>query len=107
LEKKYNTSIIKTKVAQYEIKGIEYMVPTLWSPTKVRYDKDALKGIKHWGNRRKLWYGSQINKFSKHSVYSTQKILGVKSVSVKKFHGYDHLEEIVVKRAYQQLYKFK
>ncbi|GKB71610.1 hypothetical protein Tco_0933022 [Tanacetum coccineum] len=30
-----------------------------------------------------------------------------KSVSVKKLHGYGHLEEIVVKRADRQLYKFK
>ncbi|GKA77704.1 hypothetical protein Tco_0784241 [Tanacetum coccineum] len=103
----YTTSITKTKAARYEIEGIEYMVPTLWSPTKVVYDKDALKGIKHWGERRKLWYRSQLNKFSKHNVYSTKKILGVKSVSVKKLHGYGHLEEIVVKRADRQLYKFK
>ncbi|GJX74532.1 retrovirus-related pol polyprotein from transposon TNT 1-94 [Tanacetum coccineum] len=34
-------------------------------------------------------------------------ILGVKSVSVKKLHRYGHLEEIVVKRYDQQLYKFK
>ncbi|GJT89259.1 hypothetical protein Tco_1070976 [Tanacetum coccineum] len=47
---------------------------------------------------------SQINKFSKHKVYSTQKILSVK---VKKLHGYGHLEEIVVRRADRQLYKFK
>ncbi|GJT75176.1 hypothetical protein Tco_1041901 [Tanacetum coccineum] len=59
------------------------MVPTLWSPTKVGYDKDVLNGIKHG------------------------KILGVKSVSVKKLHGYGHLEEVVVKRAVRQLYKFK
>ncbi|GJU74802.1 hypothetical protein Tco_1266207 [Tanacetum coccineum] len=39
---------------------------------------------------------SQVNKFSKHNVYSTQKILGVNSVSVKKPHGYGHLEEIVL-----------
>ncbi|GKA33692.1 hypothetical protein Tco_0720121 [Tanacetum coccineum] len=38
---------------------------------------------------------------------STEAILGVKSVSVKKLHGYGHLEEIVVKRSDQQLYKFK
>nr|GEV61612.1 hypothetical protein [Tanacetum cinerariifolium] len=50
---------------------------------------------------------SQLNKFSKHNVYSTNKTLGVKSVSVKKLHGYGHLEEIVVKRADHQLYKFK
>ncbi|GJS85166.1 hypothetical protein Tco_0751707 [Tanacetum coccineum] len=31
----------------------------------------------------------------------------VKSVSVKKLHGYGHLEEVVVKRADRQLYKFK
>ncbi|GJW86503.1 hypothetical protein Tco_0161843 [Tanacetum coccineum] len=48
-----------------------------------------------------------MNKFSKQNVYCTQKILGVKSISVKKLHGYDHLEEVVVKRAYRQLYKFK
>ncbi|GKA76874.1 hypothetical protein Tco_0783335 [Tanacetum coccineum] len=106
-EKKYTTSITKTKAARHEIVGIEDMTPTLWSTIKHGYDKDAEKGIKHWGERRKLWYRSQVNKFSKHNVYSTQKILGVKSVSVKKLHGYGHLEEIVVKRADRQLYKFK
>ncbi|GJY32952.1 hypothetical protein Tco_0417421 [Tanacetum coccineum] len=85
-ERTYTTLITKTKAARYEIMGIEDIVPTLWSPTKV---------------------GSQLNKFSKHKVYSTQKILGVKSVSVKKLHGYGYLEEIVVKRADRQLYKFK
>ncbi|GJT19590.1 hypothetical protein Tco_0878296 [Tanacetum coccineum] len=35
------------------------------------------------------------------------KILSVKSVSVKKLHGYGHLEEIVVRRVDRQLYKFK
>ncbi|GJX72670.1 retrovirus-related pol polyprotein from transposon TNT 1-94 [Tanacetum coccineum] len=48
-----------------------------------------------------------VNKFSKHNVYSTKKILGVKSVSVKKLHGYGQLENIVLKRADRQLYKFK
>ncbi|GJS72805.1 hypothetical protein Tco_0705646 [Tanacetum coccineum] len=59
------------------------------------------------GEGRKLWHISQLNKFSKHNVYSTKKILEVKSVSVKKLHGYGHLEEIVVKRADHQFYKFK
>ncbi|GJY30066.1 hypothetical protein Tco_0413561 [Tanacetum coccineum] len=48
-----------------------------------------------------------MNKFSKHNVYSIKKILGVKSVSVKKLHGYGHLEEVVVKIADRQLHKFK
>ncbi|GJX24393.1 hypothetical protein Tco_0228838 [Tanacetum coccineum] len=49
----------------------------------------------------------RINKFSKHKVYSTQKILSVVGVKVKKLPGYCHLEEIVVRRAHRQLYKFK
>ncbi|GJT30777.1 hypothetical protein Tco_0911052 [Tanacetum coccineum] len=87
-EVKYTSSITKTKAAQYEIKGIEDMVPTLWSTIKHAYDKDAEKGIKHWGERHKLCYRSQ-------------------SVSVKKLHGYVYLEKIMVKRTNQQLYKFK
>nr|GEX00008.1 retrovirus-related Pol polyprotein from transposon TNT 1-94 [Tanacetum cinerariifolium] len=34
-ERTYTTSITKNKAARYEIEGIEDMVPTLWSPTKV------------------------------------------------------------------------
>nr|GEU84222.1 hypothetical protein [Tanacetum cinerariifolium] len=77
----YTTSITKTKAARYEIVGIEDMTPTLWSTIKYAYDKDAEKRIKHWGERRKL--------------------------CVNKLHGYGHLEEVVVKRADRQLYKFK
>ncbi|GJV54496.1 hypothetical protein Tco_1450237 [Tanacetum coccineum] len=87
---------------------LEYMKTSNPESTiKHAYDKDDEKGIKHWGERRKLWYQSQVSKFSKHNVYSTKAILGVKSVSVKKLHGYGYLEEIVVKRSDQQLYMFK
>ncbi|GJV22861.1 hypothetical protein Tco_1375556 [Tanacetum coccineum] len=37
----------------------------------------------------------------------TSKTLNPKCVSANKLHGYGHLEEIVVKRSDQQLYKFK
>ncbi|GJS42062.1 hypothetical protein Tco_0567105 [Tanacetum coccineum] len=47
----YTSSIMKTKTARYEIKGIEGMVPTLWSTIKHVYVIDAEKGIKHWGER--------------------------------------------------------
>ncbi|GJR03835.1 hypothetical protein Tco_0526819 [Tanacetum coccineum] len=106
-EKKYTMSIMKTKAALYKIMGIKDMVPTLWSTTKVGYDKDAEKGIKYWGKKRKLWYRSQMNKFSKHNVYSTQKILSVVSMSVKKLQGYGDLEEIAMRRGNPQVYKFK
>nr|GEW98237.1 hypothetical protein [Tanacetum cinerariifolium] len=50
---------------------------------------------------------SQINRFSKHDVYSTMKILSVVSVKVEKRHGYGYLKEIIMRRADQNLYKFK
>ncbi|GJT88832.1 hypothetical protein Tco_1070549 [Tanacetum coccineum] len=106
-ERTYTTLITKTKEAWYEIVSIEDMVPTHWSTIKYAYDKDATKGIKHWGERHKLWYKSQMNTFSKQNVCFTQKIIGVNSVIVKKLHGYGHLEEVVVKRADRQVYKFK
>ncbi|GJU71383.1 hypothetical protein Tco_1262788 [Tanacetum coccineum] len=38
----YTTSITKTKVDQYDLLGIEDMVPNIWVPVKVVYDKHAL-----------------------------------------------------------------
>ncbi|GJR90384.1 hypothetical protein Tco_0214395 [Tanacetum coccineum] len=106
-ERKYTTSIAKTKAARYGLVGIEDMIPKQWSVTKVGYDKDVECGIKHWGPKRQLFYTSQLNRFSKHNVYSPLKILSVVSVKVNKLHGYGYLEEIMVRRAERQLYKFK
>ncbi|GJY73445.1 hypothetical protein Tco_0477876 [Tanacetum coccineum] len=47
---------------------------------------------------------SKTYKTLKHNC---QKILSVVNVKVQKLHGYGHLEEIVVRRADRQLYKFK
>ncbi|GKC52091.1 hypothetical protein Tco_1074836, partial [Tanacetum coccineum] len=49
----------------------------------------------------------ELMKFLKHDVYSHQKIMSLKSVKVNKLHGYGYLEEIMVRRADRQLYKFK
>ncbi|GJR33780.1 hypothetical protein Tco_1209464 [Tanacetum coccineum] len=38
----YTTSLTKTKAAKYDLPGIEDMVPNLWSPIKVAYDKHAI-----------------------------------------------------------------
>ncbi|GJX95906.1 hypothetical protein Tco_0964631 [Tanacetum coccineum] len=43
LERTYTMSITKAKAAQHEIEGIEDMVPTLWSPTKVGADHQFYK----------------------------------------------------------------
>ncbi|GKE26296.1 hypothetical protein Tco_1441680 [Tanacetum coccineum] len=63
------------------ISSIKDMVPNIWSPIKVAYDKG--------------------------DVYSTKRILAVTHVSVMRKHGYGYLEEIVVRRANNVLYRFK
>ncbi|GJX28136.1 hypothetical protein Tco_0236215, partial [Tanacetum coccineum] len=54
----YKTSLTKTKVAQYDLPGIEDMVPNIWSPVKVAYDKHTKWGISYWREQHKTFYGS-------------------------------------------------
>ncbi|GKA40152.1 hypothetical protein Tco_0732745 [Tanacetum coccineum] len=49
----YMTSLTKTKNAQYDLPDIEDMVPNIWVPVKVAYDKHALWGISHWREQRR------------------------------------------------------
>nr|GEZ39614.1 hypothetical protein [Tanacetum cinerariifolium] len=53
LSSKYTTSTTRSKAAKYDnIKGIEDMVPTLWGPVKVAYNKDVI-----WGTVKVMrWY---------------------------------------------------
>nr|GEX83288.1 hypothetical protein [Tanacetum cinerariifolium] len=46
-KKKYITSITKIKSVRYELADIEDMIPNLSSATKVGYDKDGERRIKH------------------------------------------------------------
>ncbi|GJW56233.1 hypothetical protein Tco_0102964 [Tanacetum coccineum] len=43
---------IPTPAARYTMEGIDDMIPTLWSPIIISYDKDATLGISHWGPQR-------------------------------------------------------
>ncbi|GJR31514.1 hypothetical protein Tco_1107746 [Tanacetum coccineum] len=103
----YTTSTTKTKVARYDLPIIEDMVPNIWSPVKVTYDKCALWGISHWREQRKSFYAFAIGMQSRGDVYSTKRILAVTHVSVMRKYGYGYLEEIVVRRADNILYIFK
>ncbi|GKB83848.1 hypothetical protein Tco_0950743 [Tanacetum coccineum] len=78
----YTTSTTKSKAAQYDLPGIKDMVPNIWSPVKVAYDRYSLWGISHW--REQLTH-----------------------VKVMRKHGYGYLEETVVRRADNVLFKFK
>nr|GEV00027.1 hypothetical protein [Tanacetum cinerariifolium] len=103
----YTTSTTKTKATQYDLPSIEDMVPKIYSPVKVTYDKYALWGISHWKDQRKTFYAYARGIQSRGDVYSTKRILEVTHVSVMRKHRYRYLEEIVVRRADNKLYKFK
>nr|GEU96977.1 putative ribonuclease H-like domain-containing protein [Tanacetum cinerariifolium] len=77
----YTTSTTKTKVAHYNLPGIKDM--------------------------RKTFYAYARGIQSRGDVYSTKRILAVTNVLVMRKHGYGYLEEIIVRRADNALYKFK
>ncbi|GJR74365.1 hypothetical protein Tco_0086730 [Tanacetum coccineum] len=103
----YTTSTTKTKAAQYDLPGIKDMVPNILSHVKVSYDKYVLWGISHWREQRKSFYAFARGMQSRGDVYSTKRILEVTHVSVMRTHGYGYLEEIVLRRADNALYRFK
>ncbi|GJV31801.1 hypothetical protein Tco_1392201, partial [Tanacetum coccineum] len=107
LSRQYLTSITKTKVATYEIKWIEDMVPNLWSPIKVVYDKHAYWGTSHWGVKRQRFYGFASNRESRKDVYYRKRIITVTRLKIMKRYDYGYLDEIEVRREDQQLYTFK
>ncbi|GJX92275.1 hypothetical protein Tco_0345601 [Tanacetum coccineum] len=103
----YTASTTKSKAAKYDLPVIKDMVPNIWSPVKVSYDKYALWGISHWREQRKSFYAFARGMQSRGDVYSTKGILEVTHVSVMRKHRYGYLEEIIVRRADNALYRFK
>ncbi|GKD95890.1 hypothetical protein Tco_1379787 [Tanacetum coccineum] len=103
----YTTSTTKSKAAKYDLPGIKDMVPNIWSPVKVAYDRYALWGISHWRQQRKSFYAYARGMQSRGDVYSTKRILAVTYVKVMRKHRYGYLEEIVVRRDDNALYRFK
>ncbi|GKA58116.1 hypothetical protein Tco_0757304 [Tanacetum coccineum] len=81
----YTTSITKTKAAQYDLPCIKDMVPNIWVPVKVAYDKHALWGISNWRQKRKTFYAYARGLESRHDVYSTKRILAVTQVKESDF----------------------
>ncbi|GJS70601.1 hypothetical protein Tco_0703442 [Tanacetum coccineum] len=103
----YTTSTTKTKADQYDLQGIEDMVPNIWSPIKVAYDKYALWDISQWRQQRKTFYAYARGLESSHDVYYTKRILAVTRVEVMRKHGYGYPREIEVRRDNNELYTFK
>ncbi|GKE22231.1 hypothetical protein Tco_1433743, partial [Tanacetum coccineum] len=90
-----------------DLKCIEDKVPNIWSPVKAAYDRYALWGISYWREQRKSLYAYARGIQSRGDVYSTKRILAVTYVKVMRKHRYWYLEEIVVRRADNVLYRFK
>ncbi|GJW07535.1 hypothetical protein Tco_1569958 [Tanacetum coccineum] len=59
------------------------------------------------GQQRKSFYAYARGIQSRGDVYSTKRILAVTHVSVMRKHGYGYLDEIVVRRFDNILYRFK
>ncbi|GJT90830.1 hypothetical protein Tco_1079675 [Tanacetum coccineum] len=106
---KYATSVTKTKAADYgHIKWIEDLVPNrMWSQVLVSYDKHALRGISHWGQKRQQFYGFASNRETARDVYSKRRIIAVTKLEIVDWHNYKHLDWITVRKDDDKLYKFK
>ncbi|GJV67202.1 hypothetical protein Tco_1482711 [Tanacetum coccineum] len=87
---------------------IEDMVLNIWSPVKVAYDKYALWGISHWREICKSLLALLWLEVCHQGAYVFNKAyLAVTHVSIMRKYGYGYLEEIVVRRADNVLYRFK
>ncbi|GJV27744.1 hypothetical protein Tco_1384192, partial [Tanacetum coccineum] len=71
------------------------------SITKTKAD-DYGQGLKH-----QKFYGYAANMETLKDVYSRHRIITVTSLKIMQFFGYSHLEEIIVRRQDDQLYKFR
>nr|GEX71144.1 hypothetical protein [Tanacetum cinerariifolium] len=91
------------KYLQGGILTMTYMMST----TKAKAAQYDLLGIKDMRAQHKSFYAYARGKQSRGDVYYTKRILAVTHVSVMMKHRYGYLEEIVVRRADNALYKFK
>nr|GFB41525.1 hypothetical protein [Tanacetum cinerariifolium] len=107
--RKYTTSVTKTKAVDYgHIKWIEDLVPrAVWIQEPISYDKHALWGVSHWGQKRQQFYGFAVNRESALDVYSKRRIIAVTKLKIMEWHNYKHLDWISVRRDDDKIYKFK
>nr|GEV07778.1 hypothetical protein [Tanacetum cinerariifolium] len=60
------------------IKWIEDLVPrAMWIQEPINYDKHALRGVSHWGQKRQRFYRFAVNWESALDVYSKRTIIAI------------------------------
>ncbi|GJX59086.1 reverse transcriptase domain-containing protein [Tanacetum coccineum] len=79
----------------------------MWSHVPIIYDKHALWGISHWGQKHQQFYRFAVNRESAHDVYSKHRILAITKLKIVEWHNYKHLDWITIHRNDDKLYTFK
>ena len=103
---KYASSLtISVPAARYEIPAIEETT-RVFSNSIVAYDRDALHGIQHWPERRRLGYTSRLGEKSLENVKQKSKIIAILEIQELQRFNYIFMREIVVKRQDEKKYKF-
>nr|GEW97765.1 reverse transcriptase domain-containing protein [Tanacetum cinerariifolium] len=74
-----------------------------WHKTKTH----AYWGTYHWGLKRQKFYGYASNMETSKDVYFRHRIIAVTNLKIMKYFGYSHLEEIIIRRQDDKLYKFR
>ncbi|GJX03008.1 hypothetical protein Tco_0188924 [Tanacetum coccineum] len=64
-------------------------------------------GMKILGRKRQQFYGFALNRESARDVYSRNRIIGIKKLTIVEWHNYKHLECITVHKDDDKLYTFK
>nr|GEY08570.1 hypothetical protein [Tanacetum cinerariifolium] len=73
----------------------------------LNYDKHALWGVSHWGQKCQQFYGFAVNQESALDVYSKRRIIVVTDIKIVECHNYKHLDWISVRHDDDKIYKFK
>nr|GEX44102.1 hypothetical protein [Tanacetum cinerariifolium] len=60
----------------------------------LNYDKHALWGVSHWGQKCQQFYGFAVNRESALDVYSKRRIIAVTDLKIVEWHNYKHLDLI-------------
>jgi hypothetical protein len=104
---RYATSLTKFKAAFYPIEELEDQLRGLHSKQVQKYDTDAVLGILHWPETRRLYYKYKLSVTSRKTVFSNHRLLSVRNVKkIDNRFGYPFLDEIEVRRSDDELYTF-
>nr|GFA78010.1 hypothetical protein [Tanacetum cinerariifolium] len=80
---------------------------SIFGEEPLNYDKHALWGVSHWGQKRQQFYGFAVNRESALDLYSKRRIIAVIDLKIMEWHNYKHQDWISVRRDDDKIYKFK